>query len=171
MQCLRHSHPGTLHHQIPALASKLQSSLITLGPRKAAVRRPQHGYSMNYKKKEGCVSCPIKTLHHSMYAPSIGQLTQPYGDGDGTTQPHAARTQRRVCMGLTLLSSSAAPANAHTTYPRSAPLTELPLTRYILFFQFCFGFITSEIIQDIERECTQHGNLRAPIGYVFCQLL
>ena len=120
MQCLRHSHPGTLHHQIPALASKLQSSLITLGPRKAAVRRPQHGYSMNYKKKEGCVSCPIKTLHHSMYAPSIGQLTQPYGDGDGTTQPHAARTQRRVCMGLTLLSSSAAPANAHTTYPRSA---------------------------------------------------
>ena len=128
MQCLRHSHSGTLHHQIPALASKLQSSLITLGPRKAAVRRPQHGYSMNYKKKEGCVSCPIKTLHHSMYAPSIGQLTQPYGDGGGTTQPHAARTQRRVCMGLTLLSSSAAPANAHTTYPRSAPLTELPIT-------------------------------------------
>ena len=32
-----------------------------------------------------------------------------------TTQPHAARTQRHVCMGLTLLSSSAAPANAHAT--------------------------------------------------------
>ena len=35
---------GALHRQIPALAPKLQSSLIMLGPRKAAVRRPQHGY-------------------------------------------------------------------------------------------------------------------------------
>ena len=37
-------HP--MSHQIPALAPKLQSSLIMLGPRKAAVRRPQHGYSI-----------------------------------------------------------------------------------------------------------------------------
>ena len=42
------------HHQTPALAPKLQSSLIMLGPRKAAVRRPQHGYRVqDIKYKEG----------------------------------------------------------------------------------------------------------------------
>ena len=45
--------------QIPASAPKLQSSLIMLGPRKAAVRRPQHGYKSIIYKKKGCVSCPI----------------------------------------------------------------------------------------------------------------
>ena len=43
----------TRHQQIPALAQKLQSSLITLGPRKAAVRRPQHGYNEWIIKEKG----------------------------------------------------------------------------------------------------------------------
>ena len=54
-----HAAQGALHRQIPALAPKLQSSLIMLGPRKAAVRRPQHGYKSIIYKKKGCVSCPI----------------------------------------------------------------------------------------------------------------
>ncbi len=33
-----------IRQQIPALAPKLQSSLIRLGPRKDAAMRPQHGY-------------------------------------------------------------------------------------------------------------------------------
>ena len=71
MQCLRHSHSGTPpHHQTPALAPKLQSSLIMLGPRKVAVRRPQHGYSMNCKKKKGCVSCPITPHPQSTHTQS-----------------------------------------------------------------------------------------------------
>ena len=45
----------TRHQQIPALAQKLQSSLIMLGPRKDAVRRPQHGYNVYVYKKEGYV--------------------------------------------------------------------------------------------------------------------
>ncbi len=43
-----HAAQGALHRQIPALAPKLQSSLIILGPRKAAVRRPQHGYKKHH---------------------------------------------------------------------------------------------------------------------------
>ena len=38
----------SLHRQIPALAQKLQSSLIMLGPRKDAVRCPQHGYNIRH---------------------------------------------------------------------------------------------------------------------------
>ncbi len=54
------------HRQIPALVPKLQSSLITLGPRKAAVRRPQHGYRVQgtcvkkYRRPDaGCIRPPV----------------------------------------------------------------------------------------------------------------
>ena len=41
------SAPGANPRTIrPRVSAKLQSSLITLGPRKAAVRRPQHGYKV-----------------------------------------------------------------------------------------------------------------------------
>ena len=59
----RHAQPTTtpcgLHSmrpQIPALAPKLQSSLIMLGPRKAAVRRPQHGYKEPLDKKRAALA-------------------------------------------------------------------------------------------------------------------
>ena len=52
------------HQQIPALAPKLQSSLITLGPRKVAVRRPQHGYRVRPQEK-GLRSCPITPTPNS----------------------------------------------------------------------------------------------------------
>ncbi len=49
------------HRQIPASAPKLQSSLTTLGPRKAAVRRASAArvQGMCYKKEIGLHSCPI----------------------------------------------------------------------------------------------------------------
>lgn len=39
----------------PRVSAKLQSRLIMLGPRKDAVRRPQHGYKELLYKKEGYV--------------------------------------------------------------------------------------------------------------------
>ena len=45
-----------MSQQIPALAPKLQSSLIMLGPRKVAVRRPQHGYRVKRYRKRAALA-------------------------------------------------------------------------------------------------------------------